>query len=463
MAHSGFQFDEKEQTQERVLLVSADFPSQNRGGDDFKRYVEECRGLIEAAGGKITGSMECKRAKPDPAFFVGSGKAEEIKAKCQELGVDLIVVNHELSPSQQRNIEKLCDTRAIDRVGLILAIFASRARTQEGKIQVELAQLQYLQTRLVRAWSHLQSQTGGIGLKGPGETQLETDRRIISKKIDFLKGKLKEIKKRRKTQRKSRLQGGDPIVALVGYTNAGKSTLFNRLTKSKVFVKDQVFATLDTTARKLWLGPGRSIALTDTVGFIRNLPTALVAAFSATLEESRYADLLLHVVDSSHPAYEGQMEDVEATLREIKADDIPSLTVYNKIDLSDDPEPAALRDPDGAIRAVRCSAATGAGLDLLRGAICEALDRWPAKPRCDEKGEPSPWEPLEPEGGEGGADADGLGERRGFEGRSGRGPGFEADDPRAQAELAGDEGGREDSVGEASDGGDGSGDPARRE
>ena len=291
----------------------------------------------------------------------------------QQHDIQLVVFNHELTPTQERNLERTLQCRVLDRVGLILAIFAQRAQSQEGKLQVELAQLNHLSSRLVRGYGHLQSQKGGIGLKGPGETQLETDRRLIQTKINALKRQLANVKKQRETRRKARLSGSLKTMAIVGYTNAGKSTLFNRLTKSDVFAKDQLFATLDTTARRLYLAPEASIILSDTVGFVQDLPHQLVSAFSATLEETALADVLLHIVDAHDPERERKIQDVNAVLAEIKADKIPQIIVYNKIDLLPEAEQHAgsLKNHAGQTVAVRVSAASGTGLADLRAALLE--------------------------------------------------------------------------------------------
>ena len=318
-----------------------------------------------------------KRDRAHSAVFVGTGKAEELAETVIANEVDLVVFNHELTPTQERNLERVLQCRVLDRVGLILAIFAQRAQSQEGKLQVELAQLNHLSGRLVRGYGHLKSQRGGIGLKGPGETQLETDRRLIGNKITMLKKQLQSVEKQRATRRKSRMSGHIKTFAIVGYTNTGKSSLFNRLTKADVLAKDQLFATLDTTARRLYLSDQASIILTDTVGFVRDLPHKLVSAFSATLEETALADLLLHVVDSSHPDYERQIEDVNTVLAEIGADKVPQLLVYNKIDLlpSGEREPGLLCNAEGRALAANISVQESLGLDDLRKALIDyALD-----------------------------------------------------------------------------------------
>ena len=307
---------------------------------------------------------------------MGTGKAEELAAEVRAHNIELAVFNHELTPTQERNLEAKLQCRVLDRVGLILAIFAQRAQSQEGRLQVELAQLTHLSGRLVRGYGHLQSQKGGIGLKGPGETQLETDRRLIAQKITTLKKRLADVRRGRATRRKARQQGSLPTFALVGYTNTGKSSLFNRLTKADVLAKDQLFATLDTTARRLYLDREHSIILTDTVGFVRDLPHRLVAAFSATLEETAQADVLLHVADVSQPDYEQRMEDVNRVLAEIGAANVPQLLLYNKIDLlpAEQQQPGILRSKSGQIAAVRLSVTQSLGLEDLRQALIEWAD-----------------------------------------------------------------------------------------
>ena len=348
----------------RAILVGVDF-----GLPHFDAELAELGLLAQTAGLEPVARITCKRKAPDPALFVGSGKAEEIAELIETLEADLLVVNHPLTPTQERNLEKACQCRVIDRVGLILDIFAQRARTQEGKLQVELAQLTHLSSRLVRGYAHLQSQKGGIGMKGPGETQLETDRRLIGNKITRLKRELQQVKKQRQTQRKSRYRNGTPTFALVGYTNAGKSSVFNRLTKAEVLAKDQLFATLDTTARRLYLAPEVNVVITDTVGFVRDLPHELVEAFAATLEETAEADVLLHVVDRSHPEWSRQIDDVNVVLNQIDAQNIPCLLVLNKIDLLDEADalPAgAVENAQGDVVAMHISVHNGAGLADLR-------------------------------------------------------------------------------------------------
>ncbi|MDK4612041.1 GTPase HflX [Kingella kingae] len=373
-----FRTDKTLEHAERIMLVSVMLSSSYTGTNElreqqFKAACTEAAELVHATGGELVCSETAKRDKAHSALFVGTGKAEELAQVVQQNNIELVIFNHELSPTQERNLEKILQCRVLDRVGLILAIFAQRAQSQEGKLQVELAQLSHLSSRLVRGYKHLQSQKGGIGLKGPGETQLETDRRLIQTKITQLRRQLDNVKKQRETRRKARLQGNIKTFAIVGYTNAGKSTLFNRLTKSDVLAKDQLFATLDTTARRLYLNPEASIILTDTVGFVQDLPHKLVSAFSATLEETALADVLLHLVDASDPELERKIQDVNDVLAEIKADKIPQILVYNKIDLLPQAEQSAgcLRDLQQQITAVRVSASSGAGLDDLRLALIE--------------------------------------------------------------------------------------------
>ena len=365
---------------ERVMLAGLMLANSFSGSSEsreraFQAALAEAAELVRAAGGELVRTESAKRDRAHSALMVGSGKAEEWAQIVQDENIDLVVFNNELTPTQERNLEKILQCRVLDRVGLILAIFARRAQSQEGRLQVELAQLTHLAGRLVRGYGHLQSQKGGIGLKGPGETQLETDRRLIQTKITQLRRRLDAVKKQRQTRRKARLSGSLKTMAIVGYTNAGKSTLFNRLTKADVLAKDQLFATLDTTARKLYLAPEHSIILTDTVGFVQNLPHKLVAAFAATLEETALADVLLHVVDAADPEYERKIQDVNDVLAEIHADHLPQILLYNKIDLLPEAEQNAgcLRNHNGQITAVRLSATQAQGLDNLRQALLETL------------------------------------------------------------------------------------------
>ena len=356
------------------VMLSADYSGANEVRErTFQTTLDEATELVAAAGGELVLRETAKRDKAHTAYFVGTGKAEELAAAVKLHDIGLAVFNHELTPTQERNLEKILQCRVLDRVGLILAIFAKRAQSQEGKLQVELAQLNHLSGRLVRGYGHLQSQKGGIGLKGPGETQLETDRRLIGQKITALKKQLAQVKKQRATRRKSRMEGRLKTFAIVGYTNAGKSSLFNRLTKADVLAKDQLFATLDTTARRLFLSHEAGVILTDTVGFVRDLPHKLVSAFSATLEETALADVLLHVVDASNPDFERQMDDVNVVLEEIGAHEVPQLVVYNKIDLLPEGvrEAGVLRDNSGRAVGVNISVTKSLGLDALREAMIE--------------------------------------------------------------------------------------------
>jgi GTP-binding protein HflX len=314
------------------------------------------------------------RQKPDPGLFIGTGKADEIKYLVQSTCAELVIFNHDLSPSQERNLEKIIQCRVLDRAGLILDIFAQRARSHEGKLQVELAQLQHVATRLIRGWTHLERQRGGaIGLRGPGETQLEMDRRLIRERIATLKRHLETVRSRRAQNRQARTRSNIPTVSIVGYTNAGKSTLFNALTGDQTFASSKLFATLDTTIRKLQLNVGEPVLLADTVGFIRDLPHDLVAAFRATLEEAREADLLLHVIDSADPERMTRIQQVGEVLNEIGADAVPTLQVFNKIDLRENELPRLERDELGRPARLFVSAQNHLGLDLLREAITELI------------------------------------------------------------------------------------------
>jgi len=336
--------------------------------------LEEFGELARSAGASVVGSLSARVERPNPRYFIGTGKAEELKAQKQALDADLILVKHALSPVQERNLEQLTECRVVDRTGLILDIFAQRARSHEGKLQVELAQLKHMSTRLVRGWTHLERQRGGaIGLRGPGETQLELDRRLLGDRVKQLQKRMKKVETQRTQARRARQRNALPIVALVGYTNAGKSTLFNALTGATVYAADQLFATLDPTMRRfdgLDCGP---IVLADTVGFIRDLPHDLVAAFRSTLAEARDADLLLHVIDASDPERDQHIADVETVLVEIGADDLPQVLVYNKIDKVEGATPRLDRVDGGEVPRAWVSALSRAGIDGLLRAIEERL------------------------------------------------------------------------------------------
>ncbi len=350
---------------ERALLVRI-----GAGRPPAAADLEELAALASSAGAVPVGTVTGSRQRPDPRFYVGSGKADELKAAAEELHADVILIDHALSPSQERNLEKHTGRRVLDRSGLILDIFAQRARSHEGKLQVELAQLKHLQTRLVRGWTHLERQKGGIGMRGPGETQLESDRRLIANRVRTLTRRLEKLAQQRDTGRQTRKEVPIPGAAIVGYTNAGKSTLFNVLTGAASYTADQLFATLDPTVRRLKLPHCPEIVLADTVGFVRDLPHELVAAFRSTLLEAREAHLHLHVIDAADPERGERIGTVNEVLASIGAGDVPQLEVYNKIDLLGE-TPRVERDEDGVIRRVWVSSATGAGLDLLAGALAE--------------------------------------------------------------------------------------------
>lgn len=348
-----------------AVLVSLDL-----GEPGYTESLEEMQQLVASAGVAARALVKGRRERPDAAFFAGRGKVAEIADAVTASHAPLVIFNHELSPVQERNLEQQLKCRVVDRTSLILDIFAQRARSHEGKLQVELAQLEHLATRLVRGWSHLERQKGGIGLRGPGETQLETDRRLLGKRVKVLKEKLAKVRRQRAVQRRARSRADVLSVSLVGYTNAGKSTLFNRLTRAGAYAADQLFATLDTTTRRLHTGDGSAVVLSDTVGFIRQLPHTLVAAFRATLEETARADLLLHVVDASSASRDAQIGAVNGVLSEIGAQHIPQLLVYNKIDRTRLPARVE-RDEYGRIARVWISAKTGEGLSLVRLALEE--------------------------------------------------------------------------------------------
>jgi len=349
----------------RAILVGLDL-----GQRGYAESLEELQQLTLSAGVIPLAVVRGRRERPDPALFAGSGKVTEIRETIAAHQAGVVVFNHDLSPAQERNLEKAVACRVIDRTNLILDIFAQRAKSAEGKLQVELAQLEHLATRLVRGWTHLERQKGGIGLRGPGETQLETDRRLIGKRVKVLKEKLADCRQRREIQRRARAKGQVLSVSLVGYTNAGKSTLFNSLTHADTYAANKLFATLDTTTRRVFLPDAGSIVVSDTVGFIRDLPHELVAAFRATLEETIRADVLLHVVDASSGIREAQMAEVDSVVAEIGADKIPVILVWNKIDLGE-VSPGIDRDEHGKIQRVRLSARTGAGMEFLRTALAE--------------------------------------------------------------------------------------------
>jgi GTP-binding protein HflX len=353
---------------EQAVLVHVNFSDENDRED-----LEELGLLVSSAGVSTLAVVTTSRKSPDAKYYVGTGKAEEIAQTVQAEGADIVIFNHALSPSQERNLEALFKCRVLDRTGLILDIFAQRARTHEGKLQVELAQLRHISTRLIRGWTHLERQKGGIGLRGPGETQLETDRRLLRARINHILGRLEKVSKQREQGRRSRKKAEVPTVSLVGYTNAGKSTMFNAITNAEVYAADQLFATLDPTLRKIDITDVGETILADTVGFIRHLPHDLVAAFKATLTETREADLQLHVVDSADPRRADNMEQVAEVLKEIEADDVPQLLIFNKIDLLEDVEPHIEYNDEGTPICVWCSARDNLGLDLVLQAISEIL------------------------------------------------------------------------------------------
>ncbi|WER47136.1 GTPase HflX [Cupriavidus sp. WKF15] len=377
----------------RAILVGVDF-----GKHDFQESLSELALLTTTAGSLPVHTLTGKRSRPDPALFIGSGKAEELKEAADALDADIVVFNHALSPAQQRNLERFLLRHVIDRTGLILDIFAQRAQSHVGKVQVELAQVQYQASRLVRAWSHLERQKGGIGMRGgPGERQLELDRRMLDTRAKRLKSDLARLQRQHSTQRRARARNETLSISLVGYTNAGKSTLFNALTKAGAYAADQLFATLDTTSRRMFLDGLGNVVLSDTVGFIRDLPTQLVEAFRATLDETVHADLLLHVVDASSPVRHEQIEQVNRVLAEIEASGIPQIVVMNKIDAAPELQEQGARverDENGVPTRVFLSAREGVGLDALRQSIVEVA-QWlanlppeaaPFDPRLSEQG-----------------------------------------------------------------------------
>ena len=360
---------ERYQAGEQAVLVHLDFPDESSRED-----LNEFKMLVSSAGVKALTVVTGKRNTPHPRFFVGSGKAEEIRDAVQLVGANVILFNHSLTPSQEKNIEALCECRVVDRTTLILDIFAQRARTHEGKLQVELAQLRHMSSRLIRGWTHLERQKGGIGLRGPGETQLETDRRLLRERMVNIRKRLAKVEVQRQQGRRARTRAELPTLSLVGYTNAGKSTLFNTITKAEVYTADQLFATLDPTLRKIDLAGVGRVILADTVGFIRHLPHDLVAAFKATLTETREAELLLHVVDISDDRRSENIEQVEYVLKEIEAHEVPQLIICNKIDNLDDIEPRIDRDDQGMPIRVWLSAQANIGIELLFTALAERLD-----------------------------------------------------------------------------------------
>ncbi len=361
-----FEFD-RPRGGERALLVHVNL-AQSTDQDDLPEFIE----LVRSAGVEDVDLVVASRQNPSPRTFVGQGKLDEIAERVQALEVDVVLFNNALTPSQERNLEQALKCRVLDRTGLILDIFAQRAQSFEGKLQVELAQLRHLSTRLVRGWTHLERQKGGIGLRGPGETQLETDRRLLAKRIQYLRGRLQKVERQREQSRQARSKAEIPTLSLVGYTNAGKSTLFNALTEADAYAADQLFATLDPTLRKLKISDQLDVILADTVGFIRHLPHDLVAAFRATLQETRDADLILHVIDCADEERDEKIDAVERVLDEVGARETPQLMLFNKIDLTD-LGPRVDRDEQGRAVRVWLSAQTGAGFDLLREVINETF------------------------------------------------------------------------------------------
>ncbi len=366
-----------------AVLVSLDF-----GAPDYAESLEELRLLAQSAGVRAVAVVEGKRQRPDSAYYAGSGKVEEVAGVVERLEAPLVIFNHDLTPAQMRNLTARLNARVIDRTMLILDIFAQRAQSHEGKVQVELAQLKYLSTHLVGHGAEMGQQKGGIGLRGPGETKLETDRRKLDRRVHFLKDRLKKLERQRAVQRRARDRADVMSVSIVGYTNAGKSTLFNRLTRADAYVADQLFATLDTTSRRMFAeGRQGEIVVSDTVGFVRHLPHSLVAAFRSTLEETARADLLLHVVDANSPNRDGQIVEVNKVLHEVGAQHIPQILLLNKIDLQG-VSPGVERDEYGRIAAIRLSAKTGAGVAELRAALAEMRTAQPQDAAAEE------WHPL---------------------------------------------------------------------
>ena len=356
---------ERPRSGERAVLVHLELHAEHE-----REALDEFRELVRSAGAETVGVVTGRRDTPQAKFFVGSGKAEEIRACVESAGAEVVLFNHALTPAQERNLETFLKCRVLDRTGVILDIFAQRARSSDGKLQVELAQMRHIATRLVRGWTHLERQKGGIGLRGPGETQLETDRRLVGERIKQLNRRLQKVGRQREQGRSARGKAEIPTVSLVGYTNAGKSTLFNSLSGATVYAADKLFATLDPTLRRIELPHAPPLVLADTVGFIRHLPHDLVAAFRSTLQETRDAHLLLHVIDAHADDAAQRIVQVNQVLQEIGAEAVPQIEVYNKIDLSDR-APRLERDAEGRVRRVWLSAANGAGLDLLRTALVE--------------------------------------------------------------------------------------------
>ena len=350
----------------KTLIINVDL-----GHTDYSAHAEEFLMLAQGAGADVVATVTAKRSRPDAAYFIGSGKLDEAVLVADSTDAEIILFDQPLSPAQQRNLERGFNRRVVDRVALILDIFALRAQSHEGKLQVELAQLQHLSSRLTRMWTHLERQQGGIGMRGPGESQLEMDRRMIGAKVRLLRERLEKVQRQRSTQRRSRTRSSTLSVSLVGYTNAGKSTLFNALTRSDAYAADQLFATLDTTTRRVWMEGTGQVVISDTVGFIRDLPPTLIAAFRATLEETVQADLLLHVVDASSAQRDEQIAEVNKVLVDIGADEVPRILVYNKIDQASY-EPRVERNEHGTIARVFVSALGRTGLDGLRQAIIES-------------------------------------------------------------------------------------------
>lgn len=357
---------ERPKAGERAVLVHVDVAG-NMGEEDLNEFHE----LVVSAGAEPVAIVTGSRKTPDPKFYVGTGKVDEIAQSVLAEKADVVLFNHALSPAQERNLEKMLKCRVLDRTGLILDIFAQRAQSHEGRLQVELAQLKHLSTRLIRGWTHLERQKGGIGLRGPGETQLETDRRLLNDRIKQLNKRLDKVHRRREQSRKARTKAELPTISLVGYTNAGKSTLFNTLTESVVYAADQLFATLDPTFRRLELPQAGAAIIADTVGFIRHLPHDLVAAFQSTLEESRNATLLLHVIDAHSSERHEMIEQVNLVLKEIGAKQVPQIEVFNKIDMISGEKPRVDRDEHGNVRRVWVSAQQSQGLELLLESIAE--------------------------------------------------------------------------------------------